>query len=46
MDRILSDKVRTADLAVEWLAKRQPVVATWLEGVHGFDGRPALQDVA
>ena len=45
MDRILSDKVRTADLAVEWLAKRQPVVATWLEGVHGFDGRPALQAV-
>jgi glycine betaine/proline transport system substrate-binding protein len=42
MDRILSDKVRTSDLAVEWLAKRQPVVATWLEGVHGFDGRPAL----
>ena len=23
MDRILSDKVRTSDLAVEWLAKRQ-----------------------
>ena len=45
MDRILSDKVRTADLAVEWLAKRQPVVATWLDGVHGFDGRPALQAV-
>ena len=46
MDRILSDKVRTSDLAVEWLAKRQPIVATWLEGVHGFDGRPALQVVA
>jgi glycine betaine/proline transport system substrate-binding protein len=45
MDRILSDKVRTADLAVEWLATRQPVVATWLEGVHGFDGRPALAAV-
>ncbi len=46
MDRILSDKVRTSDLAVEWLARRQPIVATWLEGVHGFDGRPALQVVA
>jgi choline ABC transporter permease protein len=46
MDRILSDKVRTSDLAVEWLAKRPPVVARWLEGVHGFDGRPALQAVA
>ena len=34
-----------ADLAVEWLATRQPVVATWLEGVHGFDGRPALAAV-
>ena len=45
MDRILSDKVRTSDLAVEWLAKRQPIVATWLEGVHGFDGRPALRAV-
>jgi len=45
MDRILSDKVRTADLAVEWLAKRQPVVATWLTGVKRFDGQPALQAV-
>ncbi len=43
MDRILSDKVRTADLAVEWLAKRPPVVQTWLAGVTGFDGRPAQQ---
>ena len=42
MDRILSDKVRTADLAVEWLAKRPPVVQAWLTGVTGFDGRPAL----
>ncbi len=38
MDRILSDKVRTADLAVEWLAKRDPVVQTWLAGVTDFDG--------
>ncbi len=45
MDRILSDKVRTADLAVEWLAKRPPVVAAWLDGVTGFDGRPAQQAV-
>ncbi|MGB7905670.1 MAG: choline ABC transporter permease subunit [Steroidobacteraceae bacterium] len=45
MDRILSDKVRTADLAVEWLAGRPPVVATWLAGVTRLDGRPALQAV-
>jgi glycine betaine/proline transport system substrate-binding protein len=43
MDRILSDKVRTADLAVEWLARGDPVVRAWLAGVTGFDGRPALQ---
>jgi glycine betaine/proline transport system substrate-binding protein len=46
MDRILSDKVRTADLAVEWLAQRPPVLETWLAGVTSFDGRPALQAVA
>ncbi len=45
MDRILSDKVRTADLAVEWLAKRQPVVETWLAGVTRIDGQSALQAV-
>ncbi|MEY2920738.1 MAG: Glycine betaine transport system permease protein OpuAB [Pseudomonadota bacterium] len=45
MDRILSDKVRTADLAVEWLAKRDPVVQTWLTGVTGFDGQPAFKAV-
>ena len=45
MDRILSDKVRTADLAVEWLARRQPVVETWLAGVTRIDGQSALQAV-
>jgi glycine betaine/proline transport system substrate-binding protein len=45
MDRILSDKVRTADLAVEWLATRQPVVETWLAGVTRIDGQSALQGV-
>jgi choline ABC transporter permease protein len=45
MDRILSDKVRTADLAVEWLARRQPVVDTWLAGVTRIDGQSALQAV-
>jgi len=46
MDRILTDKVRTADLAVEWLATGDPVVQTWLAGVTGFDGRSARQAVA
>jgi glycine betaine/proline transport system substrate-binding protein len=45
MDRILSDKVRTADLAIEWLARRPPVLETWLAGVTRIDGRPALQAV-
>jgi len=43
MDRILTDKVTTADLAREWVAKRPPQLATWLKGVKTFDGRPALE---
>jgi glycine betaine/proline transport system substrate-binding protein len=43
MDRILTDKVTTADLAREWVAKRPPQLAIWLKGVKNFDGRPALE---
>ena len=43
MDQILTDKVRTADLAVQWLASKPPELNQWLAGVQTFDGRPALQ---
>lgn len=45
MDQILTDKVRTADLAVQWLASKPPELNQWLAGVQTFDGRPALQAV-
>ncbi|MGL6224075.1 MAG: choline ABC transporter permease subunit [Steroidobacteraceae bacterium] len=45
MDQILTDKVRTADLAVQWLAGKPPELNQWLAGVQTFDGRPALQAV-
>jgi len=45
MDQILTDKVRTADLAVQWLAGKPPELNQWLAGVQTFDGRPAAQAV-
>jgi len=42
MDRILTDKVRASDLALEWVAQRPPQLERWLAGVQTFDGRPAL----
>jgi glycine betaine/proline transport system substrate-binding protein len=45
MDQILTDKVRTADLAVQWLASKPPELEQWLAGVQTFDGRPAAQAV-
>ncbi len=45
MDRILTDKVRASDLAVQWLAKRPPELERWLAGVQSFDGSPALKSV-
>jgi glycine betaine/proline transport system substrate-binding protein len=42
MDRILTDKVRAADLAREWVAQRPPQLERWLAGVQTFDGRPAI----
>jgi choline ABC transporter permease protein len=42
MDRILTDKVSSAALAKEWVAKRPARLQHWLMGVQTFDGRPAL----
>jgi glycine betaine/proline transport system substrate-binding protein len=42
MDQILSDRVRTADLAVQWLAQKPPQLEQWLAGVQTLDGKPAL----
>jgi glycine betaine/proline transport system substrate-binding protein len=42
MDRILSDKVRASDLALEWVRTDPPYLARWLDGVQGLDGTPAL----
>ena len=45
MDRILSDKVRSADLAREWVQTNPPQLARWLDGVQAFDGKDALGEV-
>jgi len=45
MDQILTYKVRTADLAVQWLAQKPPELKSWLQGVQTFAGKPALQAV-